>query len=512
MNQMPDRPQVPSISKVNSEEADRTSDVKPEIEGYEITDKLGEGGMGTVWRAKQLSTNRQVALKVMKPGFFGSEKARARFEREVEIAAQLEHPNIARVYESGLLEGRYYYAMELIEGEHLDEYARSHRLTLRRTVELFLIASQAVQYAHQRGVIHRDLKPSNILVAGDGQPHILDFGLAKALLETDSDKTLSIDGDVFGTPAYMSPEQAGGHLDSIDTRTDVYSLGVILFNVLTDHWPYDVTGSRYDVLRNIQEDEPVRPSKIVPHFDVDIEAVLLKTLAKRPDERYQSAVELSHDMKCWLDGLPIVAKSANSLYLLRKLIVRHRYTSTVVTLLLVIILGFSFAYYYLYGALRSSDSQLQKTLVSVNRQNKEYSELVQDVLLVAHFLPAWHSDELEQAKSIAQHFAKGTREEKAAFFLLSSEGLLAERTDEFRANMGELEGSFSDFIIAEYYFKTGHRAEATKYYRRCLSATNPVSKKDLWLVDKVRSRLFELVNKDTLSSTGHAATDTEGIP
>ena len=324
MTEPPDKRKFPSISRPGSQESAKVPDIKPEIEGYQIIDKLGEGGMGSVWRAVQLSTHRQVALKVMKPGLFGSEKAQSRFEREVELAAGLEHPNIARVYESGLHQGMFYYAMELEEGEDLDQYVRGHKLTQREILKTFHTVCEAIQYAHQRGVIHRDLKPSNIIVTDDGQPHILDFGLAKAFLESDKGQDISIDGDVFGTPAYMSPEQAGGCLDVIDTRTDVYSLGVILFNLLTNQWPYDVSGSYYEVLRNIQEQEPIRPSKIIPRFDADVEAILLKALAKEPDKRYQSAVELACDIQNWLEGLPVTAQPVDSLYLLRKFVRRNR--------------------------------------------------------------------------------------------------------------------------------------------------------------------------------------------
>jgi len=175
----------------------------PTIEGYEVTRRLGEGGMGTVWCALQLSTRRDVALKLLGPGVFGSEKARTRFEREVELTARLEHPNIARVYDSGLHQGVYYYAMELIDGVPLDRYVKDQRLSLRQVLELMRTVCQAVQHAHQRGVIHRDLKPSNILVTEDGQPHVLDFGLAKSFLEEEEALAVSIEGEIAGTPAYM---------------------------------------------------------------------------------------------------------------------------------------------------------------------------------------------------------------------------------------------------------------------------------------------------------------------
>ena len=228
MTDQPANSDVPTISAAGLGNQPEPSCDAPHVEGYEIKGKLAEGGMGSVWRAVQLSTHREVALKLIGTGFIGSEKARRRFEREVELAASLAHPNIARVYDSGLHHGVYYYAMELVSGAHLDGYVRTRQLTQREILELMLKVCQAIQHAHQRGVIHRDLKPSNILVTQDGEPHVLDFGLAKSLLQDDPNLTLSEEGQWHGTVPFMSPEQAAGHHRQLDTRTDVYSLGVML--------------------------------------------------------------------------------------------------------------------------------------------------------------------------------------------------------------------------------------------------------------------------------------------
>ena len=268
--------------------ADEPSAV-PEIEGYRIIERLGHGGMGTVWRAEQLSTRREVALKLMSAAQFGSEKAQTRFEREVELTARLDHPNIARVYDSGLRHGMYYYAMELIDGMPLDRYVRSKSLSNNQILVLVQKVCQAVLYAHLRAVVHRDLKPSNILVDSDGRPHVLDFGLAKALLEDDEALTISVEGQIAGTPAYMSPEQAAGHHNQTDTRTDVFSLGVILYELLTGQPPHDRTGSMIDLLNRISEGKVKRPREINKSIDSELEAILLKSLAVDPDKRYASA-------------------------------------------------------------------------------------------------------------------------------------------------------------------------------------------------------------------------------
>ena len=221
------------ISKNTDPHLTTAETIFPRIEGYEILGRLGKGGMGTVWRAIQLSTKREVALKLLGHKRRTSGKARIRFEREVMLSAQLTHPNIARIYDSGLLRGQYYYVMELVEGVHLDEYVQSKNLDPFAILCLMHKVCHAIERAHDLGIVHRDLKPSNILVTSDGEPHVLDFGLAKAYAGEDWNMTLSVDGEVVGTPAYMSPEQAEGCVKDVDERTDVYSLGVILYQLLT---------------------------------------------------------------------------------------------------------------------------------------------------------------------------------------------------------------------------------------------------------------------------------------
>ncbi len=307
----------------------------PQLPGYDIVNLLGQGGMGMVWRARQRSTNRIVALKILAGEMVASPQAVARFTREVQLAARLQHPHIAGVYDSGLERGVRFYAMEFVEGLHLHEYVQAHHLKDRDIAALMLKVARAVQHAHERGVIHRDLKPSNILVTPDGQPHVLDFGLAKAQ-QSDADASdggtvtppaemeLSLAGSPIGTLAYMSPEQAAGQGGQVDTRSDVYALGVVLYRLLTNRMPHDATGTQYQRQRRIIETDALRPRKVRPDLDADLEALLLKALSRESAERYHNAGALADDLANYLAGDPVRARKLTVPYVLGKRFAQHR--------------------------------------------------------------------------------------------------------------------------------------------------------------------------------------------
>jgi serine/threonine protein kinase/Tfp pilus assembly protein PilF len=310
------------------------------IEGYEIIEKIAEAGQGQVWRAIQLSTGRQVAVKAPKVRSVNSEETILRFEREIELVARLKHPNIAHIYDSGVDQGQYYYVMDFVNGLNLDEYVRQNKLTHRQTLELVRTICQAVQHAHQNRVIHRDLKPSNIIISGDGHPYIVDFGLAKTILEDEQGPTISMDGETLGTPAYMSPEQAVGRVEEVDTRTDIYSLGVILFNLLTGKFPHDLTGSRQQVLSRIADGQVKRPRTICRSIDRDLETLLLKALDHDPDRRYSTASGLADDIENYLNGAPLMAGPPSTTYRLKKFIRRNTaLSSAVLAAILILIAG-----------------------------------------------------------------------------------------------------------------------------------------------------------------------------
>ncbi len=319
----PGRVSIP-MSSVDGRESVEVRVTVPKIEGYRILGQLGQGGMGTVWRAMQLGTRREVALKLMGDLVPESQQDRARFQREVELSARLDHPNIARVYDSGVDRGVYFYTMQLIDGDDLDQYVEQHNLSRREIFRLIGTVCRAVQHAHQHGVLHRDLKPSNILVTADGQPFVLDFGLAKELWDKEQKFMISRQGSMAGTLAFMPPEQVAGDTKWVDTRADVYALGVILYHLVTGQYPHDLSGPIKDVSKQIVEEEVRKPSSLCPTVDADLEALLLKALAKDPTDRYASVGELAQDLERYLAGEPLQARPPTFGYLLRKQVRKHR--------------------------------------------------------------------------------------------------------------------------------------------------------------------------------------------
>ena len=297
---------------------------------YPITRVIASGGMGTVYEAMQENPRRTVAVKVIKHGIASASTLR-RFEYESQILARLRHPGIAQVFEAGMHDdgqgGVPYFAMEYIaEARDITDYADAEELTTRQRLELFINVCEAVHHGHQKGVIHRDLKPANILVDSTGQPKIIDFGVARA---TDSDlavTTLQTNvGQLVGTLQYMSPEQINADPHDIDTRSDVYALGVLLYEMLAGSPPYDVTGTViYEATRIIREEQPKRISTIDKSLKGDVETIVLHALEKDRDRRYQSAIELAQDIRRYLDTRTILARPPSMVYQCRVFVRRNR--------------------------------------------------------------------------------------------------------------------------------------------------------------------------------------------
>ncbi len=296
------------------------------IAGCRVIRQLGTGGMGVVYEAEQLSPHRRVAIKVL--GRIATPSVVRRFQRESEALAMLKHPGVAQIYDVGVdtANGREtpYIVMELIDGLPLNEHAKRNALGLADRLRLIAEVCSAVEHAHQRGVIHRDLKPDNILVEASGQPKVLDFGIAR-ITQADTLVTQETEvGQIVGTIAYMSPEQAAGDPSEIDTRSDVYSLGAVLYELLSGELPHGSGASLLDLLSAIREKTPSRLSGVNPQLRGDVETIVSKALEKEKSRRYQSAGELGEDIRRHLDDRPIAAHPPSALYQIRKYAKRNR--------------------------------------------------------------------------------------------------------------------------------------------------------------------------------------------
>jgi WD40 repeat protein/serine/threonine protein kinase len=366
---------------------------------YHVKRVIAVGGMGSVYEAMQAEPRRTVALKLIRPSM-ASRSALQRFKHESEILGRLRHPGIAQIYEAGTHggeQGTPFFAMEYVPGAlAITRYAEERRLTTRQRLRLFTKVCDAVQAGHQRGIIHRDLKPANILVDESGQPKLIDFGIARA---TDADltiATLQTDvGELVGTLRYMSPEQCEGDAIELDTRSDVYALGVVLFELLTGQLPYDFsTASPFEAPRVIREQEPRRMSAVNRMLRGDIETIVAKALEKDRERRYQSVPELMRDIEHYLSNEPITAKRGRRWYVYCKTVRRHRIAVTVVAAFVIVVVASAASLALLYR-----DSERQR-ITSERR-----SEQLRRAVYLTNITLAHRAYEAGDGAALAQHLS-----------------------------------------------------------------------------------------------------------
>jgi WD40 repeat protein/predicted Ser/Thr protein kinase len=353
------RHQLPETGRHRNRFAPRAINEPNFLPGYELLEEIHRGGQGVVYRARQHSTSRTVAIKIMREGPFGGPRDRARFEREVNVLATLNHPNIVGVLDSGTASGCAYIVMDYVEGVPLDEFASDGEprpwgnAEVVRSLSLFAKVCDAVHAAHLRGIIHRDLKPNNVLVNATGEPHILDFGLAKLGAydgDTRSGITVTTAGHFIGSLPWASPEQAAGESASIDVRTDVYSIGVMMYQLLTGRFPYSVVGNMRDVLDRIMTAEPApMRTRAARLADDELATIVSKCLAKERERRYESAGELARDIRHYLADEPIEAKRDSAWYVLRKTLRRYRRRVAVGAAFVLLVTGAAVALSILYA-------------------------------------------------------------------------------------------------------------------------------------------------------------------
>ncbi len=436
-------------------------DAPEQIGGYRILGELGSGGMGIVYRAEQAQPKRTVALKLIRSAL--DERLLRRFEQEAEVLGLLHHPGIAQIFEASTARTEHqpvpFFVMELVDGQPLNEFAMRRALDVDARVRLLIRIGEALQHAHQKGVIHRDLKPANVLVTGDGQPKILDFGVARATDADLSGATLRTDAfQVLGTLPYMSPEQVRGDSDAVDTRSDVYALGVVAFELLTGKLPYEVGQSLPEAARVITEQEPLRLGTTDKALRGDLETIVGKALEKDARRRYQSASEFAADLERFLRHEPIEARDPSTFYQLEKFARRHRGLVVGLSIAVVVLIGGVIGMASLTIRARAAEEEATQ-LAAEETELREAAEKSRDVAsAVNEFL-----NRMLGAPNPYQHVGVGDREITVVEVLDTAAAELDEGFDglpdveaEIRSTLGRTYLNIDETEKAERQFRRVH--------------------------------------------------------
>ncbi len=443
---------------------------------YRLIAQIGRGGQGAVYRALQPGTNREVALKRLVAGALAGPEDRSRFEREVQTVAALSHPGIVTVFGADEVDGQPLLLMELVEGDPIDRWAAGPPGGPRRApAEILAVFEQvcrALSHAHQRAVIHRDLKPSNILVETSGRPRLLDFGLARAASQSWDQLSLDRGSSFLGTPAYAAPEQLAGDQTLVDTRTDIYALGAVLFALLCGRPPFGADGGVAALFDRIRSSAPPRPSSLVPDLARDLDSILLMALAKDPQHRYQTVDAFASDIRLFLEGAPVAAHPPGALYSASKFIRLHPLGVALGLVGVIGVTGLSIASSVLAFSLQGRQAALSTALEGEHAQR----ELAEAAALSA-----------ERARDEAQNQSR--RHQTATDFLASTlssipqaarNGLEPEAKDLIDraaarlqaselANQPEVEASML-YLVGRAYQDLGYPREAEPYVARCRAA------------------------------------------